>query len=72
MRRVISISLPERLSSELEDFARASGRNKSDIVKESISLYLWEARLKQSRRRLGAKAKRAGVVTEDDVFKAVS
>ena len=72
MRRVLSISLPERLSSELEDFARTSGRNKSDIVKESISLHLWEARLKQSRRRLGAKAKRAGVVTEDDVFKAVS
>ena len=72
MRRVLSISLPERLSSDLEDFARASGRNKSDIVKESISLYLWEARLKQSRRRLSAKAKRAGVVTEDDVFRAVS
>ena len=72
MRRILSISLPERLSWELEDFARTSGRNKSDIVKESISLYLWEARLRQSRRRLSTKAKRVGVVTESDVFKAVS
>jgi predicted transcriptional regulator len=72
MRTVLSVSLPEKISSELDTFARATGRNKSDIVKESISLYLWEARLKESRRRLGRKAKRAGIVTEEDVLKAIS
>jgi len=69
MRKVLSISLPEELWSELDAFARKTGRNKSDIVKESIGLYLWEARLRQIRRRLSAKAKRVGIVTEDDVFK---
>lgn len=72
MRTVLSVSLPEKVASELDAFARSTGRNKSDIVKESISLYLWEARFRETRRRLSARAKKAGIVTEEDVFKAVS
>jgi len=72
MRTVLSISLPESLSRELERFARKTGRNKSDIVKESLGFFLWEAKLKEAHKRLGAKAKRASIVSEDDVFKAIS
>ena len=72
MRSVLSISLPEKTSSELEKFARSTGRSKSDIVKESINLYLWEAQFRKMQKRLSAKAKKRGVVTEDEVFKAVS
>ena len=72
MRSVLSVSLSENLSTELEAFAKRTGRNKSDIVKESVSLYLWEARFRNVRKALGLKAKKAGFITEDDVFKAVS
>jgi len=72
MRTVLSVSLSEKMASELDEFAKGTGRNKSDIVKESISLYLWEARFKEVHRRLSAKAKKAGIITEEDVFKAVS
>ena len=72
MRSVLSISLPEKTSSELDKFAKGTGRSKSDIVKESINLYLWEAQFRKMQRRLSAKAKRRGIVSEDDVFKAVS
>jgi len=72
MRSVLSVSLPEKTSSELEKFARSTGRSKSDIVKESINLYLWEAQFRKMQRRLSAKAKKRGVVTEDEVFKAIS
>jgi len=72
MRTVLSISLPEQISQELNRFAKNTGRNKSDIVKESISLYLWESRLSQIKKRLSSKAKKAGIITEDDLFKAVS
>jgi len=72
MRSVLSVSLPENLSSELDAFAKRTGRNKSDIVKESVSLYLWEARFRNVRKSLGLKAKKAGLVTEEDVFRAVS
>ncbi len=72
MRSVLSVSLPENLASELEAFAKKTGRNKSDIVKESVSLYLWETRFRNARQSLTLKAKKAGLITEEDVFRAVS
>ena len=72
MRTVLSISLPQKISSELEAFARATGRNKSDIIRESISLYLWESRYRNIKKKISVRAKKAGVVTDDDVFKVVS
>ena len=72
MRTVLSVSLPKPLAAELSRLATKTGRTKSDIVKESVSQYLWEARFRAVRRRLIRRAKRAGVVTEDDVFRAVS
>ena len=72
MRTVLSVSLPQKISSELEAFAKATGRNKSDIIKESISLYLWESRYRNIRKKLSSRAKKTDVVTDEDVFKVVS
>jgi predicted transcriptional regulator len=72
VRAVLSVSLPPDLARDLSSFARKAGRNKSDIVKESIRHYLWEAEFSRTRRTLAAKARRRGVVTEEDLFKAVS
>ena len=72
MRTVLSVSLPENMSAELDNFSKKTGRNKSDIVKESLSLFLWEMKLKAVQKNLGPKAKKLGIVSEDDVFKAFS
>lgn len=72
MRSVLSVSLSEKVASDLEDYARKTGRTKSDIVKESISLYLWEARFRKIRKQLSVNAKKAGIVSEDDLLKAIS
>ena len=72
MRRVLSVSLPEKMAAELDILARKTGRNKSDIVKESLGEFLWEKRFCQMKKRLIPKAKKAGLVTDDDVFKAIS
>ena len=72
MRSVLSISLPKKVAADLDEFAKNTGRNKSDIVKESLTIYLWEARFQNVRRRLAAKAKKAGIVTEEDVFRVIS
>lgn len=72
MRTVLSVSLPENITEELDKFAKSTGRNKSDIVKESLSMFLWEMKLKAVQRKLGTKAKRLGIVSEDDVFKVIS
>jgi len=72
MRTVLSISLPEKVASELDDYAQQTGRNKSDVMKEALTNYLWEERFKRTKKTLSRKAKRAGIITEDDVFNAVS
>jgi len=72
MRTVLSVSLPESMSDELDRFARNTGRNKSDIVKESLSMFLWEMKLKAVQKKLAPKAKKLGIVSEEDVFKAIS
>jgi hypothetical protein len=41
-------------------------------VKESLGLFLWETKFRNIKKKLSIKAKAAGVVTEEDVFKAVS
>jgi predicted transcriptional regulator len=72
MRTVLSVSLPDNVAAELEAIAKAMGRNKSDIVKESLGLFLWETKFRNIKKKLSTNAKVAGVVTEEDVFKAVS
>ena len=72
MRTVLSVSLPDNMAAELETIAKAMGRNKSDIVKESLGLFLWETKFRNVKKKLSSKAKAAGIVTEEDVFKAVS
>ena len=72
MRSVLSVSLPDKMAVELDGFARETGRNKSDIVKESLGEFLWENRFRRIKKRLSPKAKAAGFITDDDVFKAIS
>ena len=72
MRKVLSLSLSDKMAAELDALAKTTGRNKSDIVKESLSIFLWETKFKQVKSRLVKKAKAAGAVTEEDVFKVVS
>ncbi len=72
MRTVLSVSLPESMSEELDRLAKNTGRNKSDIVKESLGLFLWEMKLRAVQKKLGSKAKRLGMVSEEDVFKTIS
>ena len=72
MRAVLSVSLLGKLAKELEEFAKQTGRSKSEIVRESLSLYLWENRLKHLKKQLKPFAKKAGMVSEEDVFNQVS
>jgi metal-responsive CopG/Arc/MetJ family transcriptional regulator len=72
MRSVLSVSLPKKLATDLDVLSKETGRNKSDIVKESLAEFLWENRFRRMKKRLSNKAKAAGYVTDDDVFKAIS
>jgi hypothetical protein len=47
-------------------------RKKKDHVKVFSGVNQWESRFNDLRKKLGAKAKKLGLVTYEDVFKAVS
>ena len=72
MRTILSISLPEKIAEELNAFARETGRNKSDIIKESLSFFMWESRLRRAQKLFSAKARASGILTEEDVFREIS
>jgi len=72
MRAVISVSFPENMAKELDRIARESGRTKSDLIKEALREFLWEERFSRLRKSLTRKAKAKGLVTDDDVFRAIS
>ena len=72
MRTVLSIHLPEDLYNRLDSFAKETGRNKSDVVRESINFYLWEKRFEKTKSKIKPLAKKAGVITEEDVFEHIS
>ncbi|BAU23547.1 hypothetical protein THC_1176 [Caldimicrobium thiodismutans] len=72
MRSILSISLPEKLSKSLDELSKVSGRSKSDIIRESLSLYIWEMKFKYLKKEFRPFAKKAGFVSEEDVFKSIS
>jgi metal-responsive CopG/Arc/MetJ family transcriptional regulator len=72
MRTVISVSFPEEMAMELDKLAKASGRTRSEIVKEALRTYLWEERFRTFRTKIRPKAKKRGFVTDEDVFKDIS
>jgi len=72
MRTILSISLPEKIAEELNAFARDTGRNKSDIIKESLSFFMWESRLRRAQKLFSARARALGILTEEDVFRKIS
>jgi len=72
MRTVMSVSIPEEMAVELDKLAKATGRTRSEIVKEALRAFLWEERFRTFRSRVRAKAKKRGFVTDEDVFREVS
>jgi predicted transcriptional regulator len=72
MRTVVSVSLPPELATELSRLARKTGRTKSDILKESFSAHLWETQFRALQGHFHPRAKKAGILTEEDVFRLVS
>jgi len=73
MRNVVSISLPGSILKQLEKEVREEGASRSEIVKRSLSRYFFSHDLARARNRaLSELAGRGVVLTDEDVFKAVS
>jgi metal-responsive CopG/Arc/MetJ family transcriptional regulator len=72
MKDTITIRLPKKLQKELETAAKIEKTTKSEIIRDAISRYLAVRRFRQLRKRVLPCAEAQGLLTDEDVFKAIS
>ena len=68
----LTIRLPEELKSELDDLCREGKKAVSDIVRESLRRYLAIEKFRVVRRKILPFAEAQGLLTDEDVFRALS
>ena len=72
MQSVLTIRLDDDLSNLLEQVCSRSGRNRSDVVRDSLRRQLAVASFNQLRSRAMPFAEANGFLTDEDVFEAIS
>ena len=72
MTNTITVRLSEKLEKELEKVIKAEGGSKSEVVRDAIARYLAIKRFKQLRKKVLPFAEAQGLLTDEDVFKAIS
>jgi predicted transcriptional regulator len=72
MSTTLTIRLDEKLDRALTRFARRTGRPKSELAREALRRQLAMARFEEARRVVLPFAEARGLLTDEDVFAAVS
>lgn len=70
MRRIITISIPEDISKELDKAVLEEETSRSSLVKNSLRDFLWTRRFRSLRKKAMLKVK--GRLTDQDIFDQVS
>ena len=68
----ITVSLPEKISSDLGKIAKDEGLSNSQIVRNALQDYIFIKKFRTQRSKMMAKAQAQGVFTDDDVFAKIS
>jgi len=68
----LTIRLDPKLEKELDRIARRTGRTKSEIAREALRRQVAVTRFRELRRRILPFAEAQGLVTDEDVFRALA
>ena len=68
----MTIRLPKDLRNDLDKISRQESKAVSDIVRESLRRYLAVEKFRAVRRKILPFAEAQGLLTDEDVFKALS
>ena len=68
----LTIRLPEQLQSDLKKLSRKEHKPVSDIVRESLRRHVAVQQFRALRRKILPFAEAQGLLTDEDVFKALS
>lgn len=72
MRGSITIRLPEKLQRDLAQVVKAGKASKSEVIRDALERYIALKRFQQLRKKVLPFAEAEGLVTDEDVFKAIS
>ncbi len=72
MKSTVTIRLPQKLQEELDIMAKAEKMSKSEIIRDAIARYLAVKKFQQLRKKVLPFAEAAGLLTDEDIFKAIS
>ena len=72
MPGTITIRLPEKLQRDLEKIVKAENASKSDVIRDALERYVALKRFQQLRKRVLPFAEAEGLITDEDIFKAIS
>jgi len=68
----LTIRLPDELRAELQRISQDENKPVSDVVRESLRRYVAVAQFRALRRRALPFAEAQGLLTDEDVFEAIS
>jgi predicted transcriptional regulator len=68
----LTVRIPPELQRQRDKLCNSQHRSASDVVRDSLRRYIAAEQLHQLRGKLRPYAEAAGMLTDEDVFKAVS
>ena len=68
----LTIRIPEDLRQQLQDLCEQQNRPASEVVRDSLKRYIATQRFQALRRQILPFAEAQGILTDDDVFRAIS
>jgi predicted transcriptional regulator len=68
----LTIRLPQALKAQLDEISRDENKAVSDIVRESLRRYIAVERFRSVRKKILPFAEAQGLLTDEDVFKALA
>ncbi|MBI4699217.1 MAG: ribbon-helix-helix protein, CopG family [Nitrospirae bacterium] len=72
MKDTITIRLPEKLRKELDRVTKAENISKSEIIRDAVARHLAVKRFHLLRKKTLPFAEAQGLLTDEEVFKAIS
>lgn len=72
MPNTITIRIPKQLQKEIDTLMKAEKTTRSEIIREAVMRYVALKRFQHLRKQVLPFAEAEGLLTDEDVFKAIS
>jgi len=72
MESTITVRLPKKLEKEISSLAKQEKTTKSKLIREAVERYVALKKFQHLRRKVLPFAEAQGLITDEDVFRAIS